>query len=373
MLKGSYLFENFSVGGSADYMSSRLEPKRGGAKPRAQKKRGWGDDDDDPNSLPRVEPVGRIVGNTPRSNQAQKEQIDNLARIYRLTKQQRERLHRRIGGQGYAYDEIKKIIEAGDYFQAERETVGRSSYLFEAALQPNAPGTGRAQTQPCRIETVQIWLKAFIPGSLSGLTRTVPSGPHGRKTMIPGPTFIHDCFLTDQRSFSNGLRAPSRMTSAINIDVLTPRVVSQTHSCDPTVEVDCEDGAVECQRSGNTSRMKFSNFNCLSPCSAAPRTMTVQLKGAANNPCFMGSPDIDYRGTVTIQISSLASGQVAQVSFNGFVDDFPAFEMYASINGGAGMPLFQLNPLPGKTPANLFGDANRPVRGSVRLACGVPV
>jgi hypothetical protein len=371
MLKGSYLFENFSVGGDTDYMSSRLKPKGGGAKPRGQKKRGW--DDDDPNPRPRVEPVGRIVGNTPRSNQAQKEQIDYLARVYGLTKQQRERLHKRIKKQGYSYDEIKKIIEAGDYFQADREAVGPPLWLFEAPLQPTVPRTGHSQAQPCRIETVQIWLKAFIPGSLPGLTRTVPSGPHVRKTMIPGPTFINDCFLTDQRSFSNGLRAPSRMTSAINIDVLTPKVVNQTHSCDPTVEVDCEDGAVECQRSGNTSRMKFSNFNCLSPCTASNRTMTVQLQGAANNPCFTGSPDIDYRGTVTIQISSLSSGQVAQVSFNGFVDDFPAFEMYASINGGAGMPLFRLNSLPGKTPANLLGDANRPVRGSVRLVCGVSV
>jgi hypothetical protein len=130
MLKGSYLFENFSVGGGTDYMSSRLKPKGGGAKPRGQKKR-WLDDDDDPNSLPRVEPVGRIVGNTPRSNQAQKEQIDNLARIYGLTKQQRERLHRRIGGQGYSYDEIKKIIEAGDYFQGDAETASLKSWLFE--------------------------------------------------------------------------------------------------------------------------------------------------------------------------------------------------------------------------------------------------
>ena len=51
----------------------------------------------------------------------------------------------------------------------------------------------------CSVRTVAAWINAFIPGSIPGLTRIVPAGPHAGRTMIPGPTFANDCFLTDQR------------------------------------------------------------------------------------------------------------------------------------------------------------------------------
>ncbi len=89
----------------------------------------WRNDD---NSLPRVERVGRSSGNAPRNNQDQNSQTDSLANKYRLTNEQRERLHRRINGRGYKYREIEEIIKSGDYFLADTEKTDAKSWLFEA-------------------------------------------------------------------------------------------------------------------------------------------------------------------------------------------------------------------------------------------------
>ncbi|XHX78703.1 MAG: hypothetical protein RBJ76_01875 [Stenomitos frigidus ULC029] len=110
-------------------MSSSSKLKKGKPKPPKDKKVGWGDDD--PNPLLNVEPVGRSVGKAPRSNQEQNAQINALVRSYGLNKKQRLRLHQRIGGQGYPYDEIKRIIDAGDYFQADGEAEDSKLWLFE--------------------------------------------------------------------------------------------------------------------------------------------------------------------------------------------------------------------------------------------------
>jgi hypothetical protein len=208
-------------------------------------------------------------------------------------------------------------------------------------------------------QSVKIWLNAFIPGDIPGLTNIVPgSGSHAGKTMIPGPTPVNDCFLTDQRSFSANPSASSRMHSEIEIDLTVPRIVSEFHRCDPTIEVDCEDGDEECNSSANTGRMKFLNFRSTS-------IVAVDIVGAANNPCFTGSPDIDYEGTIEITIDP--STQIVSVAFSGRIEPFPAFEMYATLNGGSSMPIFRESPVPGATPRDLFGDANRPVSGRVEL------
>jgi hypothetical protein len=88
----------------------------------------------------------------------------------------------------------------------------------------------------------------------------------------------------------------------------------------------------------------------------------IDVEAAANNPCFRGSPDIDYEGTITVDVPA------REVAFEGLVDQFPAFEMYArALPTGAMATLFQSMPLPGKTPANLPGRANRPQSGRVKI------
>ncbi|MFL5033374.1 MAG: hypothetical protein ACJ8E1_26215 [Xanthobacteraceae bacterium] len=50
------------------------------------------------------------------------------------------------------------------------------------------------------------------------------------------------------------------------------------------------------------------------------------------------------------------------LEIDGLIDQFPAFEAYATINDGAAVTLFQIPPPPGNTVMNLPGKANRRVR-----------
>lgn len=208
-------------------------------------------------------------------------------------------------------------------------------------------------TTPSAIRTVKVWLNAFIPKKIGDLTEPAPAHPD--KTMLRGPIpGISDCYLTDNREFDPKINAVSRMHSEIEIDVTRLTVVSQMHRCDPTHEIDCEDGKDECTKSGDTSRMSFLNLR------SSSGLIQVDLKAAANNPCQSGSPDIDFEGTITINVGART------VEFDGKIDEFPAFEMYASINGGTvGKIIFQEMPLSGKTPWNLPGGANRAIKKSV--------
>jgi hypothetical protein len=203
------------------------------------------------------------------------------------------------------------------------------------------------------IQTVKVWLNAFIPRDVDGITEPAPS-VHSGKTMLRGPIpFVSDCYLTDNRGFDSNIQALSRMHSEIEIDVTGPTIVSFKHRCDPTHEIDCKYGDEECTESGNTSDMSFSNLR------SSSGLIQVDLKAAANNPCHRGSPYIDYEGTITINVGART------VEFNGKIDEFPAFEMYASINGGnIGRVIFQEMPLPGKSPWDLPGGANRALRKS---------
>jgi hypothetical protein len=80
---------------------------------------------------------------------------------------------------------------------------------------------------PVPIRSVKFWINAFIPRHIPGYTRAVPKGIHLGKTMIPGPQRpgfgarrieVSDCYLTDQREFSNDIHAKSRLHSEFRID-----------------------------------------------------------------------------------------------------------------------------------------------------------
>ena len=172
--------------------------------------------------------------------------------------------------------------------------------------------------------------------------------------MIPGPNPTSDCYLTDQRGFSNDLNAKSRMHSEVKVDFTSGRpTITQIHKCDLTTEVDCEDGDVESTGTGSTSRMLFQ----LLP-SSTPQLTIISVKCAASNPCAPTSRlfgDIDFFGTLTVNVATRS------VKFDGKIDQFPAFEAYATINDGLGIMLFQESPPAGNTIMNLPGTANRPI------------
>jgi hypothetical protein len=113
---------------------------------------------------------------------------------------------------------------------------------------------------------------------------------------------------------------------------------------------------VVCNRSANTRNMHFSNLRA-----SSTSTVEIDLAAAARNPCLWPTPDIDYVGTITIDVAART------VSFQGSVDEFPAFEMYSSVDGGPAKSLFLRSPELGKNPWNLIGGPNVSVSGSAQF------
>ena len=88
----------------------------------------------------------------------------------------------------------------------------------------------------------------------------------------------------------------------------------------------------------------------------------ISVDCAASNPCAPSSRlfgDIDYSGTLTINQGTRV------VEFVGNIDQYPAFEAYASMNSGAGIKLFQASPPSGNTVMNLPGNAHRRIKAKV--------
>jgi hypothetical protein len=250
----------------------------------------------------------------------------------------------------------------------------QESQISAQRTQVDEHAQGGAVTIP--ITSFKMWINAFIPQTINGYTRRVPG--HAHLTMIPGPgipllgsqSYLHIAnktepggplaltlfgYYTDQRSFSNRVHASSRMHSEVRLDLRpSPGGMTQWHKCDETVECDMVTGRTLAHRHGNTSRMTFT---------MGPRRVgtshTILFSCAAHNPCVLPSAvvgDIDFAGTLTFD----ESRRVLELDCK--VDDFPAFEAYAALNDGAGVPLFRLPPPPAHTVMNLPGPPRRPIR-----------
>ena len=246
--------------------------------------------------------------------------------------------------------------------------------LAAIALIAGIPSTpAYSESEGNEIQTVRVWLKAFIPGEIPGYTMPVPGAPG--KTMIPGPVgTINDCFYTDHRGFSSDINAESRINAETVIDLKAKGLQYTGDYSDPSTEVDCDDGDVECQLPGNPS-VQF-NFQIVTD-SSKERVVTVEVVGKGSNPCFTGSPEINFNGRINVMAFEVEEGsgrlQQVNVEFYGMIDLFPAFEMYAAINDGAARTVFTIPPIEGKTPADLFGDANRFISGKAKMSLGLSV
>ena len=210
---------------------------------------------------------------------------------------------------------------------------------------------------------VMIWIKAFIPQIVPGITKPVPGAPSLTMVDVVG---IPGCYLTDNRSFSPDVDASARMTS-VGVFDLWNMSLTDTEYCDKTVRLDCANGTITCNTAGSNSRMGFTNAQGTSGIGAQ-----ANIVAASANPCTFGAGmigDIDYNGLIAINTVS------RQVLFNGLVEPFPAFEVYAKGFTQAtptgppyiGVPLVSKSPSPGAGPWNLPGAANQPVSGLVTI------
>ena len=210
---------------------------------------------------------------------------------------------------------------------------------------------------------------------MRGYTFTVPAGLHRGKTAIPCPAIalpvnphcLSRGYLTDQRTFDAGPIASVRMRSAVEIRLIPPGLVSAEHITSGTTEIDKSTGAVTCVKFADMSRCSFSNLR-VEPDPTAPFSgnffIKLTVKAAASDPCVNLAADIDYGGEISVFCSP--RGGIVEVIFAGQIDSFPAFEMYAGLNGVI-KTLFRVPPPPGNTVANLLGGASTPISGRARF------
>lgn len=222
----------------------------------------------------------------------------------------------------------------------------------------------------CRAEALAIWLNAFIPRDVPGVTREVP-GPEPRRTAVPGPVeSFNDCYLGDQRSWDTDLNASVRMQSRIHVD-LGGQTALHIPRAGNWIEVDCEDGSVEDEETSSTEGLALGSQSW----SDDGSRYEAYLVGKATIPHFEHLPLVEYsteyQGRIKVIIDEKRT--FAQVSFEGKVDHFPAFELYAALSAdgehyGIPVTVFQ------KPPADGVGaferkPGNRSVGGEVRVMC----
>src|SRR5687768_10757598 len=199
---------------------------------------------------------------------------------------------------------------------------------------------------------VRLWLSAYIPRTIAGYTRTIGSGPHSGKTVIPAPqpAPFTTCFLTAHRAFESNPTAKHRMQSALAIDLVGGALISHVAHSDATIEVDCSTGAEKCNRVADTNRIVARNFSkTVEP--NGRRRYFFTLAAAGSNPCVTPSPDIDWLLPVIVEHDPVA--QTVNMTVDGMIEPFPAFEMYATFQAAAPTVIFQESPVPGATPWNL--------------------
>jgi hypothetical protein len=244
---------------------------------------------------------------------------------------------------------------------------------------------------------LRVWLNAFIPKTVAGYTKLLATGVHGGKTAVPLPGVarfnplntlknLDAGYLTDQRDFSEDMAASVRMQSRIDLMLSPhPKISAHEHRSSGTTEVDMDTGREIARGVADMKRCSFSPLVTrlatrrtgsyrtplfgipyhLEMPDAGPPTYEVRVRGQASDPLVSAAADIDYEGVfgVTIQEKPFR----CFVSFDGYIDAFPAFECYAQLNGRTKC-MFTSPPPPGNTVVNLPMNANRRVSGSAAFA-----
>lgn len=223
-------------------------------------------------------------------------------------------------------------------------------------MQPIGQPAGQA------IRKIKLWIKVFIPNTGAAVSVVPGSGAHAGKTMTSSAWFGSRCFLTDQRGFSSDVHAEARMHSEIEIDLARGKDTYQFHHCYDTIEIACKTGEERCRGQGSTEHMHFHDVEI----ARDERRATAKIKAGSKNPCIrIGTlkvaPNVDYVGAISIEVSD--DQRSAIVTFQGKVERYPAFEMYASANDGEPYTVFRVDALPNAGMRDVAGAPERPVYG----------
>ncbi|MGL4420326.1 MAG: DUF3238 domain-containing protein [Gemmataceae bacterium] len=279
--------------------------------------------------------------------------------------------------------------------------------------------------------SVMIWANAFIPRDVPGYTRKIDAGDDAGSTVIPDPGSNLIFWNTCQRSFSTNVNAESKMQLRFRLDfphdawehkldapsawqrcvpklstkkyqiadsIITEEELKQfgdsrgfahynSHQSDKAVQASkqmlklkrIEDGKGEVsgQPKVLNVRLKSEFPPTLMPFFTAfhgtrfarpnlgiaqeIESVEIEMQGKCGNILFPLSPAIDFSSVITIYPVQ------RYIEFEGWHDDFPAFEINAQIDGNPPQWLYQRLPEGGKTVMNLF---TQPGLGSARSRMG---
>jgi len=205
---------------------------------------------------------------------------------------------------------------------------------------------------------LRLWMNAFIPVDLPGISFKINIGSHAGESVIPGPLASSGGFLTDQRGFSDDITASRRMQCLVEIDLTTGNLASAVPSCGKTVQLNPDDGSEDCTGTQETSGIVVNNYSNALNASNLP-TMSFTLDGSASNPCYLKSPSITWN--IPVVIVNDSAHQKISISFEGHTKAFPAYEMYAKLNDGNTVTIFQRMPEAGANPWSLLLSPDRDI------------
>lgn len=224
------------------------------------------------------------------------------------------------------------------------------------------------------IKRISVWVNAFIPGTIpvigkTDLTATLQNGEYKNKTYIEGPFSgtVSGLYLTDQRTFSSEVNASSRLHAMAEIDLEAQTVILKSGRCDPTHRINnSTDGELVCKEVAESNKIKVTNSRFQQ---RSDGTLDIKFKfiAAASNPCvpIIGGtslvPDIDLAIDVSVIVNSCR--ETAIISAAGFIETFPAFELYLKASDKV-IPVFQFLPEDGENPFDLYGPPLRNISPS---------
>jgi hypothetical protein len=241
----------------------------------------------------------------------------------------------------------------GNYWWNGTDWVLVAENFRDAASDPQPQAANSTGSTDIRIHSIRLWVNVFIPD------HKVSGAGH--------------CFLGDDRGFDPATTASSRLQADVTITGLgtaEAKMATPDIHCGLTRMVDCTteevlDSAIATPAGTFTG---FSAGNTVADPeggvhdNANAYVATVSLDVSAADPLVAVAP------TVGADLYFSIDPVGGTVTVNGVVDHWPAFEGYASVDGGAPITLFQLSPASGTDPYTLLQPRDAPVNAHVLVA-----
>ena len=203
-----------------------------------------------------------------------------------------------------------------------------------------------------KFSTLVLWCNVFIPeGKVSALS---------------------ECFRGDERTFDSAPSARSRLhaqATVAGLGTLSASLGATDVHCGETAKLDCVSGDVR-ETGTATPSGGFANFHCGNTYpdpeggvydTANQYVATLTLDVAASDPLVSAAPSVGVGLMFTIDCVA------GTVQVKGAIDHWPAFEGYASADGGSPVALFQVSPASGTSPFTLLGPRDAPVDVTVQV------